>query len=313
MKDGFNREIKYARISVTDLCNLRCRYCMPDGVQKKLHSDILSIEELAEISDALATLGVSKQRITGGEPLARKGLFELLSHMGKNEKIHELDITTNGQKLGEEAAQLRELGVDRVNVSIDTLDKAKYRVLTGGGDLSRALDGLDSALSVGFEVKLNAVLLRGINDKEIRTLAEFAADKKIVLRFIELMPFADRKEYAKEYFISAKEVVKVNNLSKATNNASDDKAVEYMFDDGLSLRIISPLSDCFCRYCNRIRITADGKLLNCLHESKEYDLKPYLHTDELCGFIEECVADKPERHRLTDGVLQRRAMEKIGG
>lgn len=315
MKDGFNRQITYARISVTDLCNMRCKYCMPEGVEKKPHDAILSIEELCQISDTLADLGVEKQRITGGEPLVRRGVMQLLRHIGANEKVKKLAITTNGQLLGDMAAELKEAGVNAVNISIDTLDEDKFKELTKGGDLSLTLRGVKAAASRGFEsVKLNAVLLRGVNDDEIYRLACFARDNKMPMRFIELMPFASQYKYAKEYFISMNDVVKTLNLQYIEEKSQCKKEAVYRFADGVEVSFISPVSNKFCSECNRIRISADGKLLNCLHECVEYDLRPFIGDKAaLAQYIEECVLKKPKEHHLSDGVLQKRPMENIGG
>lgn len=315
MKDGFNREITYARISVTDLCNLRCAYCMPGGVEKKKHGDILTIEQLMIISDALAALGVEKQRLTGGEPLVRRGIMPLIRHIGSNAGVKTLAVTTNGLLLKDTAEELKDAGVKAVNISIDTLNAAKYASLTKFGKLTDALSGLCAAKRAGFEkIKLNAVLLRGVNDDEIYTMSKFAKTEGITVRFIELMPFAEQVNYAKSYFISTKDIVKLYDLKYLPEKSKNGKVAFYAFHDGVESGFISPLSDKFCSSCNRVRITADGKLLNCLHESREYDLKPYLgNSEELKAYISECVLKKPESHRITEGCLQSRIMEDIGG
>lgn len=314
LTDGFGRKIEYARISVTDLCDLRCRYCMPEcGVQKKQHGDILSLEELAEISAALSSLGVKKQRVTGGEPLVRRGLSELLKKMAADENVSEVCLTTNAQRLKENAALL--VGaVDRINVSLDTLNEIKYRELTRGGELKSALEGIEEARLVGFKIKLNAVLLKGVNDGEIRELALFAKACNAELRCIELMPFGGQEEYVKQHFISSNDIIKRYDLQKSTNQAPSEKARRFVFPDGLPVSFISPLGDKFCAFCNRVRVTADGKLLNCLHENKEYDLKPFLgDSDKLKNAIVEAVSKKPKEHRMAEGLLQKRPMENIGG
>ncbi len=315
MKDKFDREINYARISVTDLCNMRCRYCMPDGVEKKSHEDILTLEQLCVVSDALAELGVSKQRITGGEPLVRRGLISLLGHIGANELVKNLAITTNGQQLADMAADLYKAGVRALNISIDTLNGARFTDLTKCGKLSKTLDGIQAAKEAGFTgIKLNAVLLRGVNDGEIYKLAAFARRENLSIRFIELMPFSVQEKFAKQYFISTDDIVKRYNLQKIEEKKDNVKVREYAFSDGTEVGFISPVTGKFCAECNRVRITADGKLMNCLHESKEYDLKPYLDDkEELKKYITECVYKKPQEHHIADGVLQKRVMEDIGG
>lgn len=315
MQDSFGRTIEYARISITDLCNLRCKYCMPEGVCKKSHDEILSLESIMLISDALAELGVFKQRITGGEPLVRRGVIELLKHMGANPSISKLAVTTNGQLLTEQASDLFNCGVCALNVSIDTLDENKYFELTKGGSVRKVLDGLNAAKQAGFEqIKLNAVLLKGVNDDEVYALARFAAQEHCELRFIELMPFASQLQYATQYYINSKVVQQRYKLRFLEDKTQSNKVQFFAFEDGTEVGFISPLSNKFCSECNRIRITADGKLLNCLHESVEYDLKPYLNDkNKLKEFIVECVTHKPREHHLAEGLLQQRVMENIGG
>lgn len=315
MKDGYDRQITYARISVTDLCNMRCRYCMPDGVEKKAHKDILTIEELCLVSDALSELGVAKQRITGGEPLVRRGITSFFRHAGENGNIKDLAVTTNGQLLSEYVGELKSAGVNALNISIDTLDESKYKLITGGGELSGVLHGIETAIKAGFEkIKLNAVLLKGINDGEIKRIADFGKERNLPVRFIELMPFACQFNFANQYFIGANEVIKTLNLQFDVENDDRSKAEGYLFEDGTKVAFIRPVTNRFCADCNRIRITADGKLLNCLHECKEYDLRPYLQDKEgLKAYVEECVLKKPAHHNLELGQLQRRVMEDIGG
>jgi Molybdenum cofactor biosynthesis enzyme len=288
---------------------------MPDGVEKKPHSDILTIEELCAVSDALAELGVCKQRITGGEPLVRRGVLGFLEHIGANPLVTSLAVTTNGQLLSDMAKGLFSAGVNNLNVSIDTLDSAKYSALTKCGVLSKTLDGIQAAKSVGFSgIKVNAVLLRGVNDGEIYNLAQWARENGLILRFIELMPFSAQAKYAKQHFISSKEIIKLYDMQYLEDKSKAKKVSFYSFVDGVEAGFISPLSNKFCDECNRVRITADGKLLNCLHECREYDLRPYIGDKEsLKQFITKCVLQKPKEHHMGEGVLQNRVMEDIGG
>lgn len=311
MRDGFGRVINYARISATDLCDLRCLYCMPEGCVKKSRREILSLEELGEISEVLAELGVSKQRVTGGEPLVRRGILNLLETMGADKKIDVLSLTTNGQRLPETAEDLKKAGVKNINVSLDSLDDGKYKLLTGGGKAEKVLEGIEKITALGFKVKLNSVLVKGVNDSEVYDLAVFARKRDIPVRFIELMPFSNQKNYAEEHFISVDEIVSKYGLTEAGRRG---KAVRYLFPDGTPAEFIGAVSRKFCDGCDRIRITADGKLINCLHEAKEYDLKPYLGDKEnMKDFITKCVLKKPAGHNLEKGVLQKRGMEDIGG
>lgn len=311
MRDSFGREITYARLSATDRCNQRCLYCMPDGRAKRARGETLSLESLSLVSEALAELGATKQRVTGGEPLTRKGILELLGMLGRNPNISSLGLTTNGQALSGMARAIRDAGVDGVNISLDTLDPAMYATLTGGGRLSDTLDGLRAALSVGLAVKLNAVLVKGANDSELRELSRFAADSGVPIRFIELMPFSDRRDYASRHFLSVDEAVARYGLKFV---GADGKVRNYAFPDGTPIGFIGAITRKFCADCDRIRVTSDGKLMNCLHESKEYDLAPYLSDKAaLKDFIVECVKKKPAGHCLEKGILQSRCMERIGG
>lgn len=315
MRDKYSRLINYARLSVTDLCNMRCRYCMPDGVVKKPHMSILSLEELGFVSDALAELGVNKQRITGGEPLVRRNVISLFEKIGANKSVGTLGVTTNGLRLSELSRELKNAGVTNVNISIDTLDDKKFRYITKIGELTDVKKGIYAALDQGFDtVKLNTVLLKGINDDEIMNLVDFAAELNVGIRFIELMPFRAQHDFADRYYISGADIVKKYNLTCLPEKSLTKKVSVYATDKGNEAGFISPVSNKFCAECNRVRITADGKLLNCLHECVEYDLKPYLNDKEaLKKFIVECVGCKPKEHMLAYGKLQSREMDNIGG
>jgi cyclic pyranopterin phosphate synthase len=312
MIDSFGREINYARISVTDLCNLRCRYCMPeDGVCKKPHSGVLSIEGLTAVASALAECGIEKIRITGGEPLVRKGIddfFENLSKMPFKKKT----LTTNGILLPAHINKLKDCGFSAINVSIDSLSEQKYRLITRNGDLKDALTGVKCAKEAGFEVKVNAVLMKGVNDDEINDFITFAAENDVTVRFIELMPFTAQESFAKDKFLSADEVLARFPQWRFEGNNGSETAEYYTAENGAKIGFIRPLSRCFCSQCNRIRITADGKLMLCLHSNKMHDLTPYLHGG-MAEFIEKCVSEKPQMHSLAVGGFQNRGMNTIGG
>jgi len=313
MKDSKGRSISYARISVTDLCNLRCAYCMgKEGVAKLEHSQVLSYENIAKIVRTLAELGIKKVRLTGGEPLVRKGILDLVALIAQTKGIEEIALTTNGQLLSKYADGLRGAGVSAVNISLDTLDEKKYKQVTGG-NIKPTLKGIDSAIAAGFDkLKLNAVLLKGINEGELRDFALFGKNKGLEVRFIELMPFEETQSYGTQHYISADKVIaKYKDLKEL---GRDDKVIRYAFADGLELGFILPVSHKFCSLCNRIRITSDGFLLNCLLTSVEYDLKPYLdNPQELKDYIASCVKKKPRSHNLKEGKSQSRCMHRIGG
>ena len=314
MKDSFGREITYARISLTDRCNLRCQYCMPEsGIQKKEHEDILSFEDMEKIADTLIDLGINKIRITGGEPLVRKGAVEFLATLGKKEAIKKLSLTTNGTMLKEYAKALYLAGVNSINVSLDTLDSQKYREVTRNGDLTTVLEGLEVAKSCGFGIlKINVVLLKGINDNEVEDLVKYAQDNGFELRFIELMPFCSQSKFANKHFISLNEIADNHKNWKYLGYIDNSTAEYYLTESGNKVGLIKPLSQKFCRSCNRVRITAAGELINCLHNPQSFDLKPYLDSD-LGDYIEECVSKKPLKHCLEAGATQMRDMNQIGG
>ncbi|HPD02281.1 MAG TPA: GTP 3',8-cyclase MoaA [Eubacteriales bacterium] len=313
MKDGLGREINYARISVTDLCNLRCRYCMPEeGILKKEHREILSIEKLSQIAASLAELGFEKIRVTGGEPLVRRGIDAFLNYLG-GLNFATLALTTNGMLLSENVGVLKSAGVDLINVSLDTLNAEKYRYITCRGDLAAALAGIESAIEAGvFQVKINAVLLKGINDNEVSDFIRFSESRGVEVRFIELMPFSSQRKFAEEHFIGAGEIIKNHPELEYFGSAGNSTAEYYKTKNGGLIGFIRPMSKKFCAQCNRIRITADGMLLTCLHNNGAFDLKPYIGGG-LTEFIKGCIQKKQSAHRLEDGELQCRDMKDIGG
>lgn len=314
MKDSLGRNISYARLSVTDRCNLRCAYCMgAEGVEKLAHSNVLSYEDMTAIVQALAELGINKVRLTGGEPLVRKGIISLVELISGIKGIEQVALTTNGQLLARYADSLRAAGVSAVNISLDTLNERKYKKITNGGNINVTLQGIDAAIQAGFEkIKINAVLLKGINEKELHSFALFCKQKGLELRFIELMPFADNEWYSKEHYVDADTVIaSYPNLTKI---GQSDKVITYGFDDGCKIGFILPVSHSFCHSCNRIRITSDGFLIGCLLTSVEYDLKPYLQDkNALKEYIAKCITKKPPSHNLKAGGSQSRCMQRIGG
>lgn len=315
MRDNFGRDIYYLRLSVTDLCNLRCVYCMPkDGVEKRCHSDILSIEEIEEIVRASVACGIRKIRVTGGEPLVRNGIVDICRRISAIDGVEELCITTNGTLLPQYAADLKAAGVDRLNISLDTFDPDTYKMITRNGELSNVLSGIDAALKAGFgNIKINAVLIGGVNDHEIRTLLELTRNKKLNVRFIELMPIGECADWSHERFISNTKVLEA--APELEEIGSSGVATMYQLPGGIgTVGLISPISAHFCPSCNRIRITADGKLKPCLHSSDEVNLRG-LHGQQLEEAIQNAVALKPQKHRLEDSSqsASQRNMNAIGG
>jgi len=317
MVDSFGREITYMRVSVTDLCNLRCRYCMPeDGICKKMHGQILSEDELLTAIRAAASLGVRKLRITGGEPLVKKNILSICRRASAVPGIRELCITTNGTLLPELAKPLREAGVSRVNISLDTLDAQKFRHITRCGELSQAAAGIRAALEAGFEkVKLNTVLIGGFNDDEIPALAELTRRYPLDLRFIELMPMVESGDFAPEAFIPCAVVLeRLPELEAVSPDGGVAKLYRLPGAQG-SVGLISPVSAHFCAACNRIRLTADGKLKPCLHSGDEYSLKGRDY-DGMVEELKRAILCKPSWHGVLDAQNRSRAgrsMNQIGG
>lgn len=314
MKDAFDREIDYLRISLTDLCNLRCIYCMPkDGVTKKSHTEILSFERIIEIVEAFARLGIKKVRLTGGEPLVRKGIVNICQDISKIEGIETLAITTNGVLLKKYAKELYSAGVNQLNISLDTLNKDKYFRITRGGNIDDVLEGIEEAKRVGFKhLKINCVLIKNFNDDEICDFAKFAKYNDLDVRFIELMSIGEAKNL-KDSFLSNDEILK--RIPDLIPLSIDGVSMEYGFKDSKGkIGLISPLSHMFCSSCSRIRLTSDGKIKPCLHSDVEIDLKD-LHGDELINKLKEAILVKPKEHLLNKkkNSDSNRTMNEIGG
>ncbi len=318
MQDQYGRKIEYLRISLTDLCNLRCIYCMPaEGVSKLRHEQVLSIEEVAEIAAAAVELGIRKIRLTGGEPLVRRGVVELVRQLRALPGLRELVLTTNGILLPELAQPLAEAGLDRVNISLDTLDAEKYRRLTRVGSLEQALAGIRAAQQAGLgPIKLNAVLIGGVNDDEIPALTDLTRREPIEMRFIELMPIGDACQFPPEAYLPVDTVLQ--RLPELQPLPSDRGSVarRYAFPGAAgTVGLISPVSCSFCSECNRIRLTADGRIKPCLHAAREFPLRG-LHGAALRDAIVAAVNAKPEAHGALDATQRSEAgrnMNEIGG
>lgn len=297
MIDTFNREITYLRLSVTELCNLRCRYCMPEeGICKKRHEDMLTEEEMIQAVEAATSLGVKKVRITGGEPLVKKNILSICKQVANVQGIEEVCLTTNGTLLAELAKPLKEAGVNRVNISLDTLDENKYAHITRVGSLNQAIAGLEAAVNAGLDkVKVNVVLMGGFNDDEIPAMAELTRKYPIDVRFIELMPMSDKREFGPEAYISNSVVTdKLPELEPCSE--FDGVARIYKFPDGKGcVGLISPVNNHFCDRCNRLRLTADGKLKPCLHSPDEFAIKG-MDFEGMVEQMKRAILAKPARH-----------------
>ncbi len=325
LSDSFQRPINYLRISVTDRCNLRCIYCMPpEGVSLIHHEDVLSYEEIYTIVQAAAELGINKVRITGGEPLVRLGLPKLIQMLAHIDTIDDISLTTNGTLLSGYAAELKQAGLQRVNVSLDTLKPDKFKYITrSDGNLSDVLDGIEAARSVGLNpVKINMVVMAGINDDELLDFATKTIKDEWHVRFIELMPFASKDATASQ-FVSVSDMRKhfepLGKLEPCLPSVGNGPAKYFRFPHAKgTIGFITPVSEHFCSRCNRIRLTSDGKLRPCLLAEDEIDLRQPLRSGissaGLKQLIQEAVASKPLRHHLAEGYIPNdRSFSQVGG
>ena len=317
MLDRYGRNITYLRLSVTELCNLRCRYCMSeDGVCKKAHEEMLTEEEIVLAVETAAELGITKLRITGGEPLVKKNIVSICERAAAVPGIGEVCMTTNGVLLPQLARPLKEAGVKRLNISLDTLSAEKYRYITRLGTLDDALRGIETALETGFEkIKLNAVLIGGFNDDEIVPLSELTRRWPVDLRFIELMPMLESSEFSSDAFIPCGRVLRA--MPELTEEPRDGGVAKLYRLPGAQGRIglISPLSSHFCGECNRIRLTADGKLKPCLHGRAEFPIKG-LDREGMREQFRAAMLAKPEWHGELSYASHSKAgrgMNTIGG
>lgn len=313
MKDRFGRNITYLRISVTDLCNLRCKYCMPESEVKSLcHSDILSIEEIVEIVKVASKNGIKKIRLTGGEPLVRRGFINLCKQISEINEIEDIAITTNGVYLKEMADELFENKVRRINFSLDTLIKEKYNDITRRNDFDKTMESLFYVINKGFKVKINVVLIGGFNDDEIQDFVNLANKYDLEVRFIELMQIGETANWSKDKFVSNKIVLEKAPKLEFDRVSGVAKIYKIKGQKG-RIGLISPISCSFCEDCNRIRLTSDGKLKPCLHSKDEINLKG-LSGEELEEVFKRGIYEKPEKHHLEDGKSESaRDMNKIGG
>lgn len=313
MKDRFGRNITYLRISVTDLCNLRCKYCMPEsGVKSLCHSDILSIEEIVEIVKVASKNGIKKIRLTGGEPLVRRGFINLCKQISEINEIEDIAITTNGVYLKDTADELFENKVRRINFSLDTLVKEKYNDITRRNDFDKTMESLFYAIKKGFKVKINVVLIGGFNDDEIQDFVNLANKYDLEVRFIELMQIGETANWSKDKFVSNKIVLEKVPKLEFDGVSGVAKIYKIKGQKG-RIGLISPISCSFCEDCNRIRLTSDGKLKPCLHSKDEINLKG-LSGEELEEVFKRGIYEKPEKHHLEDGKSESaRDMNKIGG
>ena len=326
MEDNFGRRIDYLRLSVTDRCNLRCRYCMPEeGVAPLDHGQILSYEEMLRVAAVAVRLGVSKIRVTGGEPLVRKGLVGFIGHLAALTPAPEVTLTTNGLRLADMAADLRRAGLSRINVSLDTLRPERFERITRRGGLEQVLAGLKAAEAAGLSpLKLNMVPIAGENADEIIDFARLTLEHPWEVRFIEFMPVSGGLSYGEENRFPAASIVaelqRLGPLEAIARQGPAGPARLYRYAGGLGrIGVIPAVSEHFCSECNRLRITADGRIRPCLFSTEELDLRRLLRSGAGDGALEQlllqAIGVKPERHRIgeADFVQGARRMQEIGG
>ncbi|MFG6179215.1 GTP 3',8-cyclase MoaA [Halomonas sp. THAF12] len=324
--DDFGRRVRYVRISVTDRCDFRCVYCMSEEMTFLPRAQVLTLEELSLVARAFTELGVEKIRLTGGEPLVRRDIDRLVADIGALPGLRDFAMTTNGASLPKYAERLREGGLQRLNISIDSLDKERFRRLTRTGDLDKVIDGIRAAKAVGFDrIKLNAVILKGRNDDEVVELVDFARREGLDISFIEEMPLGDVSDHTRdETFCSSDDVQALiearHRLVPTTESTMGPSRYFQMPDSDTRVGFISPHSHNFCASCNRVRVTVEGRLLLCLGNEHSVDLRAVLrrHPGDIDALKEAIVAAmplKPERHHFTtDGDVQVvRFMNMTGG
>ena len=316
MIDSYGRKINYLRVSVTKRCNLNCSYC---GACNEKDDTELTAQQIEKIVKAFAECGITKVRLTGGEPLVRKDICDIAERISRIDGIKKLALTTNGIRLKELAKPLKQAGVTAINISLDTTDEKQYRQLTGYDGLSRVFEGIDECEGVGLSpIRLNAVLIRGQNGSEAESLISIAKDRKIDVRFIELMPFSDEGENER-LVIKGEEILRQFPFLKPVNSDKTDfekSVAKYYEADGFKGRIgfITPISDKFCSECNRIRLLSDGKVKACLGNDAVIDLMDVIDDEALLKErVKEAIFSKPMEHKFSCGYGKNHGLNKIGG
>ena len=328
LRDAHNRVIRDLRISLTDRCNFRCFYCLPNGEPPLARKEtILTFEEIAYLADIFVSLGIEKIRLTGGEPLIRKDVPKLVEKLSKfKPRLQDLALTTNGFNFPRYAKALKDAGLDRVTLSLDSLDREKFLDITGVDALDQVHAAIDAAKQFGFEpVKINAVVVRGRNDDELVDFARFAREREVSFRFIEFMPLDSGHEWSRASVVCGKEIHAAINavypLRLKESSRGSETSWKYEFADGSpgEIGIIAPVTEMFCGACSRIRLTADGQIRTCLFSATEYNLRDVVRSgasrEEIVEFIESAVMKKEPRHYINDAefVQPARTMSFIGG
>lgn len=321
--DSYGRKINYLRLSVTDRCNLRCQYCMPvEGISKLRHQDVLTYEEIITLAKACVDLGIEKVRITGGEPLVRSGIIDLLKSLSQIPGLRQLVLTTNGILLEEMAEDLYRAGVQRLNISLDSLRPERFKEITRCGNLDRVLAGVKAADEIGFPIKINIVAMRGVNDQEFVDFVKMTMDKPYAVRFIEYMPTAKNDKW-QSLVISGEEILEQLarhfTMKPIVSSALAGPSRNFKIDGAAgTVGIITPISGHFCNECNRIRVTSAGLAKSCLFDHTDHDLRPLLRQGHLSALKEELrmiIQKKPKAHSLSRYESSHEAfdMSKVGG
>ncbi|MEY3284132.1 MAG: GTP 3',8-cyclase MoaA [Acidobacteriota bacterium] len=327
LRDSYGRPIRDLRISITDRCNFRCFYCMPkEAMEWKPKAEILSYEELLLLTEIFVSLGIDKLRVTGGEPMLRRDLESLIESLAGISGVSDLAMTTNGHFLSGRAEGLKRAGLERITISLDSLTPDRFALLTGRHGLTQVLAGIDAAIGAGLSpVKVNCVVIRGINDDQVVSFAELAREKGVEVRFIEFMPLDNGQVWKRDLVVSGEEVrtriAARYPLERLPGRSLSETARRWRFVDGApgELGFINPVTQPFCGHCSRIRLTADGMIRTCLFSTTEHDIKQLLRAGasrrELVDFILAAVEKKEERHHINDVdfVQPLRTMSCIGG
>ena len=327
LQDSFGRVHTNLRISVTDRCNIRCFYCMPDeNIQFLPQRQVLTFEEIARFASVCAGLGVSKLRLTGGEPLVRKELHCLIEMLSAIDGIEDIALTTNGILLADQARQLKVAGLQRLNISLDTLSPETFQRISRRKGLDKVLQGIEAAIDLGFDrIRLNAIAMTGLTEGEIIPLVRFAMQRNLEIRFIEFMPLDAEQNWQAERVLTGDKIREIitrefGALTAVPGLDASQPAVDFEFADGAGrVGFINPVSEPFCQSCNRLRITAEGKIRNCLFSVEEFDAMPMLRGDasdsEIEHLVRRCVAAKKAAHGIESAEFQRpsKAMYQIGG
>lgn len=307
LSDGFGRQFEYLRVSLTDVCNFSCQYCLPNGYQKTHKSRFLTSHEVLNLVDVFASLGTKKVRITGGEPSLRKDLIDVIAGVKQNQHIETIALTTNGYKLAQQAQEWYSAGLNNVNVSIDSFDEQQFKLITGSSKLNEILRGIDRAVEVGLNVKINLVLMKQFNDKVIKQVLRYIKDKPVSFRFIELMETGDNAVFFKQQHLSpvgVKNALIENGFQQSIKDKFAGPATVYSHPDYMgTVGLITPYASGFCDNCNRLRVSSIGKLHLCLFAEEGYDIRWGLSDErkhELASHIQALMPYKKPTHLLQE-------------